>query len=57
MKLVIFMLFFILRKVININIISKEHEMHITTGSIILNVINVQYINLVTNVPSNVCNV
>ena len=50
------MLFFILQKVININIISIEHEMHITTGSIILNVINVQYIYLVTNVIYNVCN-
>ena len=48
------MLYFILRGVIDIDIISKEHKMHLTTGSVIqryvLNVIIVQYIYLVTNV-------
>ena len=34
-NLVIFMLYYLIRGVIYINIISKEHKMHFTTGSVI----------------------
>ena len=55
------MMYFTIRGVIVNRNISKEHKMHFTTGSVIdrevLNVIIVQYIYLITNVLSNVCNV
>ena len=35
MNLVIFMLYFIIRGVIDNHNISKEHKMHFTTGSVI----------------------
>ena len=61
MNLAIFMLYSTIRGVIVNHNISKEHKIHFTTANIIeryvLNVIIVQYIYLVTNVLSNVCNV